>query len=157
MHNLMFATARWKVAKLRGLRDQGTGPLPHSPGNRTPGPRAGSGSGGPRRYPGHRWFQGQARDRLLPCDAGNNESCGRRALNDEGWRLRQIAAQSSRHGRRVERLNGSSTVSSTSTKVRVQSLLHHPTVAYVDARVVEVRPSPRAWPILAHGVRDGVR
>ena len=133
MHNLMFATAGWKVAKPRGLRDQGAGPLPEPPRNRTPGSRGGSASGWPGGYRGRRCFRGQEGDRLLLRDACDNEKCGRRALTDEGWRLGEIAAQSPRQGRAMERLNGSSTVSSTNTNIRVQSALDCPMAASADA------------------------
>ena len=72
-----------------------------------------------------------------------------RALNDEGWRPDGIAAQSPWQGRAIERLNDSSTVSSTSTNIDVQSALHHPMAASADAHVLEVRCVPRGmWPRL---------
>jgi hypothetical protein len=142
MHNLMVATARCKVVTLRGLREQGHGPLRESLTTRTPGSRQGGALDWSGENRGRRCFRRREGDRLLLRDAIDNEKCRQRALIDGGWRLGGIAAQSPRQGRAIERLNGSSTVSSTSTNIDVQSALIHPMAASVGAPVVAVRARP---------------
>ena len=77
MHNLMFASSRWNVVKLRGLCDQGIGPLREAQGSRTPDSGECLGLGWPGERRGRRCFRRQEGDHLLLRYASNNEKCGR--------------------------------------------------------------------------------